>query len=301
MKPPRRGAGLGPAVGLTLLTGIWGYNWVIIKLALTYAEPLTFSTLRALLGALALFAVLIALRRPLKPARGWSLVLLGLLQTAGFVGFVSLSLESGAVGKSAVVAYTMPFWTLLLAGPLLGERVRGVQWLAVALAALGLAGILSPWRGTLGLSETLLAFGAAWCWAFANIIIKRMRLDDSELLNVSAWQTLVGGAGLAALAWIFDSEPVQWTTWFTVALIYNVIVATALAWLVWIYALSRLSAGAAGLSALGIPVVSLATAWLQLGERPTLPEALGMAMILGALAILSLGGWRRFSRAPSGA
>jgi drug/metabolite transporter (DMT)-like permease len=239
--------------------------------------------------------VLIVMRRPVKPVRGRSLILLGLLQTTGFVGFVSLALEGGAAGKSAVVAYTMPFWTLILAGPLLGERVRGLQWLAIALAGCGLIGILSPWRGTLGLGDSLLAFGAAWSWALSNIVVKRMHLDDGELLNISAWQMAIGGMGLAALAFIFDDEPVQWTAFFTLAMIYNVILATTIAWLLWIYALSRLSAGATGLSALGIPVVSLTTAWLQLGERPSLPEA------IGALATLSLPGWLRYARSTSGA
>lgn len=294
-------SGVGPAVALIALTGIWGYNSVVIKLALAFAPPLTFSTLRALLSALALFAVLVVMRRPLRPARGRSLILLGLLQTTGFVGFVSLALEGGAAGKSAVVAYTMPFWTLLLAGPLLGERMRGLQWIAVGLAACGLIGILSPWRSTLGFGDSLLAFGAAWSWALSNIIVKRMQLDDDEMLNISAWQMAIGGLGLAALALLFDDEPVQWTAYFTLAMVYNVILATAIAWLLWIYALSRLSAGATGLSALGIPVVSLTAAWLQLGERPSVPEGIGMGLILVALATLSLPGWLRYARSPSGA
>ena len=95
-------------------------------------------------------------------------------------------------------------------------------------------------------------------------------------------------------------EPLRWTAWFSLAMVYNVIVATALACLLWMYALNRLSAGATGLSALGIPVVSLATAWLQLGETPTPAEATGMTLILAALATLSLPGWRRYMRGAAG-
>ena len=95
-------------------------------------------------------------------------------------------------------------------------------------------------------------------------------------------------------------ESVTWTLSFSLALAYNVVFATAIAWILWLFALNRLSAGAAGLASLGAPVCALAAAWLQLGELPTPAEALGMGLILGALAVLSLVGWRRFSRTPAG-
>jgi drug/metabolite transporter (DMT)-like permease len=127
-----------------------------------------------------------------------------------------------------------------------------------------------------------------------------MRLNGSELLNVSAWQTAVGAVGLTALALFMDDESVRWTLSFSMALAYNVVLATALAWLLWLYALNRLSAGTTGLASLGTPVFSLAAAWLQLGELPTRAEGAGMALILAALAGLSFAGWLRYARAPAG-
>jgi drug/metabolite transporter (DMT)-like permease len=224
-----------------------------------------------------------------------------MFQTMGFVGLAALALQTGAAGKSAVLAYTMPFWTLLLAGPLLGEKIRGMQWLAVGLAAAGLVGILSPWSETLDLAASLYSLGAAFCWGCGNIVAKRMALNGDELVNVSAWQMAIGGVGLTVLALIFDTEPVRFTASFSLALAYNIVLATAIAWLLWLFALNRLSAGAAGLASLGAPVFSLATAWVQLGEVPTRSEAAGMALILAALAWLSLVGWRRSSRSPAGA
>jgi drug/metabolite transporter (DMT)-like permease len=286
---------LGPAAALVALTAIWGYNWIVMKLALLDAPALTFSALRSLLSAGALFVVLIMLRRPLAPVRGTPLVLLGLLQTMGFVGFAALALKTGAAGKSAILAYTMPFWTLILAGPLLGEYVRRAQWPAIALAGFGLVGILSPWSGTLNLTASLFSLGAAWSWAASNIVAKRMQLQGSEVLNVSAWQMAFGGVGLSVFAFMLDTEPVNWTVSFSIALAYNVVLATALAWLLWLYALNRLSAGATGLASLGSPVLALVVAWIQLGEVPTPGEAVGMTLVVIALGWLSVVGWRRFS------
>ena len=297
---PKTSDRLGPAIALVALAFIWGYNWVVMKVALVYAPPMTFTALRSLLSAAVLFAVLLVLRRPLRPVRGWSLVLLGLLQTTGFVGFTALALETGAAGKSAVLAYTMPFWTLLMTGPLLGEWMPRSQWPAVALAVLGLVGILSPWNESLGGAASLFSLGAAWVWAISNIVAKRMQLHGGELLNVTAWQTLYGGVCIGVLALFADSEPVRFTVGFSMALAFNVFFATALAWLLWLYALNKMSAAASGLAVLGVPVVAIAAAWLQLGERPTPGESAGMLLIVVALAWLSVAGSRQPAREVAG-
>jgi drug/metabolite transporter (DMT)-like permease len=297
---PKKSSHLGPACALVALAFIWGYNWVVMKVALLDAPPMTFTALRSLLSAAVMFVVLLVLRQPPRPVRGWSLVLLGLLQTTGFVGFTALALETGAAGKSAVLAYTMPFWTLLMTGPLLGEWMPRSQWPAVALAVAGLVGILSPWTGSLVGAASLFSLGAAWVWAISNIVAKRMRLHGSELLNVTAWQTLYGGICLGALALLTDGEPVRFTVGFSLALAYNVFLSTALAWLLWLYALNTMSAVASGFAVLGVPVVAIGAAWLQLGERPTGAEAIGMLLIVIALAWLSVSGARQSAREVAG-
>jgi drug/metabolite transporter (DMT)-like permease len=300
MSSPAHRTASRPAFALAALSLIWGYNWVVMKVALEDAGPLRFAAWRAVLGAVALFCVLLATRRPLAPRRGSSVIVLGVLQTTGFVGLIALALESGAVGKSAVLAYTMPFWTLLLAGLWLGERIRGLQWAAIGLAAAGLTAILSPWSGRFSAADTAYALGAAWCWAASMVVAKRMQVEDTDdLLNVSAWQMLTGAAGLLVLAWLVPSRPVHWTPAFSLALGYNVVLATSLAWLLWLFALSRLSAGVTGLATLATPVISIGAAWLELGEVPTRWEGGGTILILLALALLSASGWRR-SRATPG-
>lgn len=64
---------------LALLSVIWGYNWVMMKLALRDAGAFDFAALRTLLGALSLFVLLVWLRRPLRPADARAVFLLGLL------------------------------------------------------------------------------------------------------------------------------------------------------------------------------------------------------------------------------
>ena len=88
---------------LLLLALIWGYNWVVMKLAVQYASPFQFAALRTLLGALMLFAVMFFSKRPLALKEFPTMLLLGLLQTCGFTGLLIVALVHGGAGKTAEI------------------------------------------------------------------------------------------------------------------------------------------------------------------------------------------------------
>jgi drug/metabolite transporter (DMT)-like permease len=286
----RRARDLG-ALALLLLALIWGYNWVVMKVGLQYAQPFTFSALRTFLGAVSLFALLLVLRRPLKPPPLVWTIVIGLLQTTGFVGLLMWALESGGAGKTSVLTYTMPFWLLLLAWAFLGERLRGVQWLAVALALAGLVLVLEPWR-LQGSFSSLLAVAGGFCWAASAVVVKRFQAahPDVDILSLTTWQMLFGSLPLVLIAALTWQGSPDWTLQFDLALAYNVLLGNALAWLLWLFGLRRLPAGSAGIATLAAPVIGVTAAWLQLGERPSAGEAAGMALIISALAIVTVRG-----------
>ena len=269
--PPGAQAGrdLG-AAALVLLAIIWGYHWVVMKIGLRYADPLAFAALRTLLGALGLFLVLILLRRSLRPQAIGFTVVIGLLQTTGFIGLLMWALESGGAGKTSVLTYTMPFWLLLMAWAYLGERLHGMQWPAVGLALAGLLLVLSPWR-LQGAFSSLLALAGAASGAASAIVVKELqKRQDVDLLSLTAWQMLFGSLPLILVALLVGGRP-EWSRPFVWALAYNVILGNALEFLLWGFALRKLSAGAAGLGTLATPVIGIAAAWLQLGSGP--PQA----------------------------
>jgi drug/metabolite transporter (DMT)-like permease len=276
------------ALALLVLALIWGYNWVVMKVGLRYAEPFSFASLRAFLGGLALFILLVVLRRPLRPRALGLTAALGLLQTTGFIGLVMWALVNGGAGKTSVLTYTMPFWLLLMAWVTLGERLRKFQWVAVTLAFAGLMLILTPWHLHGWFSE-LLTIGGALCWGgsavVAKVLQKRHRVD---LLSMTAWQMLLGSLPLILVALLTWSGPPVWSGSFIEALAFNVIPANALALVLWFFVLRTLRAGTAGLGSLLTPVIGVASAWIQLGERPGVSEAFGMAAIVVALVVLTL-------------
>lgn len=274
---------------LALMTLIWGYNWVVMKQVIRFVDPFDFSAIRAALGAVALFAVVFALRRPLRVAAVPQVILLGLLQTAAFTAMIQWALVSGGAGKTAVLVYTMPFWLLPLAWWSLGERVRGLQWVAAAVAACGLVLILEPWAMGGSVASNLLAVGGGLVWALSAVVAKRLRRDhEFDLLVLTAWQMLFGAIALCVVALALPSRPIEPTAYFFGALLFNAVFATGLAWLLWLYVLQHLSTGTAGLSALGVPMIGVLAGWIELGERPGGAEITGMVLIGAALALTSL-------------
>jgi drug/metabolite transporter (DMT)-like permease len=274
-------------LALVLLGPIWGYGWVATKVALGFSDAMTFAALRVALSAACLFLVMIVLRRSLRPPPlGWT-TLIGLLQTTFFVGLVITALHSAGAGKVSVLTYTMPFWLLLLARLFLGERLRGLQWVAVLLAFGGLVLVVRPWVFDDALAGVFTVLGGL-SWAASALVVKLLqRKQRVDVLSLTAWQMVIGSIPLIVLALLTYSGGPEWTFGFWWGLIYTVVLANAVAWFLWLYALHALPAGAAGLGTLSIPVVGVLAAWLQLGEVPDVVEGVGMALIIAALGVLA--------------
>jgi drug/metabolite transporter (DMT)-like permease len=271
-------------VALLALAVIWGYNWVVMKLGVQYAAPFDFAAMRAFWGALSLFLVMIVLRKPLKPPVFGATLLLGVLQTSGMIGLSTWALVSGGAGKTSILCYTMPFWILLFAWVLLRERLHKAQWLHVSLALVGLMLILLPLNLTDASFSKGLAVLAGMSWGMSAIVVKKIAQNHSvDLLSLTAWQMLLGSIPLILVSLLLPSPPVQWTGTFIAALLYNIIPGTAIAYMLWMFALRRLPAGVAGLGTLANPVIGVFAAGVQLGEVPDLAEAIGMILIVIAL------------------
>ena len=279
---------------LIALSIIWGYNWVVMKLALPFIGAMQFGAIRAFFASLMLFAFLLLLKKPLKLSQPGKTVLLGLLQTTGFVGLSVAALVQGGAGKVAVLVFSMPFWVLVLAWPMLDEKIHGLQWLTVLLAVAGLVGIVEPWNFHGYMLSNVLAVMAGASWALAVILAKKMHKQEpnGDLLSLTAWQMLLGSIPLIILAFLIPAQPIVWSGTLIAATIFNIVLANGLGWLVWLYALQRLPAGMASMNSLLIPVIAVLAAWLQLGEAPSFNEGLGMLLIAIALGLIAILGMR---------
>lgn len=281
-----------PLAALAAMVLIWGYSWVVMKIALAHAHPFDFAALRVGMGAVLLFALVKAQRRPLALSHYRMAILLGSLQVALFVALSHFALLYAGPGKTSVLVFTMPFWMIVFAHSILHERMRGAQWVAVALALAGLVLIVAPWQLT-SLTASLLAVAAGSVWAISAVLSKKWPTAGADPLLFTAWQLLFGFLWLALLAFVHPHDPVRWNLEFAWTLAFSTVLATALGWWLWTYVLAHTPAGITGLNSLGIPVIAVLSSALQLGERPPPLELAGMACILFALGLLAWLGLRK--------
>ena len=275
-------------IGLAILTIVWSLNWTVMKVATRYSGPFTFSAQRYVIGTVVLFALLALRRNSLKPTPWLPTILIGLTQTMAFQALAQWALVSGGAGKTALLAYTMPFWVIPLAWWWVHEKPGFTRWLCIVIAAAGFVCVVEPWKPLGAPDSVALALLAGVAWAVATVLSKRLfqQHPDVSPLRLTAWQMLVGTIGLVIVALVMPLRPVDWTGTYIAALLYNGLLSSGVCWVLWALVVQRLSANVAGLTSLAVPVAGVLFAWGLLDERPSQAEWIGVVLIGIALFAL---------------
>lgn len=275
------------ALALGALSLIWGINWVVMKIGLSYASPLALAGWRFLLAGSSFIPVLWWRRQPvLVPRAEWRLVVaLSVLLSLNF-GCTFFALSMGGTGKTAVLVYTMPFWVVLLAHTFLHERMRTFQWVAVGLAASGLLTLVAP-NGLKGVVPSALAVLGGLFWGASIVMIKARQAEArTHVLALTVWQMLLSAPIFFGASALLEDRATEWTSTFVASLTFMTLVASTVAWALFYFALARLPAGVTGLGTLATPVLGAVAAWIHFGERPSLVEAAGMLLIVLGIGLL---------------
>lgn len=156
-------SGVVPALGAYL---IWGF--LPLYLLLVRAVPAFEFVAWRIIWTLPICLVIVAVRRQGSDVRaaladrtslGW-LALSSMLIGANWLVYV-WAIQQGEVYAASLGYYINPLVNVLLGTLLLGERLRRAQWLAVAIAGLGVALLAESALTTLWISLTLaLSFGS---------------------------------------------------------------------------------------------------------------------------------------------
>lgn len=282
---PQRAAWLA----LIFLTIVWALNWTVMKVALDYSGPFAFSALRYAVGTLVLFGLLAFRPAQLRPSPWWPTIVIGLTQIAAFQTFAQLALVTGGAGKTALLSYTLPFWVVPLAWWWLREKPGWLRWLCIAVAAVGLVCVISPWHRVGDPLSILLALASGLVWAVGTVISKRVFEQYPEVtpLQLTAWTMLIGTAVLVILGLVIPERPIRWTTSYILAIAYSGFLSSSIGWALWALVVQRLPANVSGLTSLAVPVAGVLFAWGLLRERPSLAEWVGIALIAAALLALN--------------
>jgi drug/metabolite transporter (DMT)-like permease len=279
---------------LLLLTTInWGATWPLLKFLMTDLPPLTLRAWGAGATALLLVAITKALGVSLivpRAQRG-RLVLYAMLNITAWMAFGTLALRWLSASEGAILAYTMPIWTVLFSWPLLGER-PGLGRVVGLLIGFGSVAMLFTGRGAaVGIEKLpgmVLILSSAVLFAMASVLSKRLPLRLPPLSSLT-WQMGIGAIPMLVFAPFLEHAEVgavSGAAWFWFG--WMVVFSMGMSYFTWFGALARLPASTAALGTLLAPVLSVVGAALALGEPLGLRElgALGGVVVAVSLAII---------------
>lgn len=282
-------------LGLTAIS--WGGNWVLARALYEDLPPMTMALARWLTAWLAMlpFALPHARRDWPRIRAGWlPIVVLGMLGTAAFaiLGYVGIQYTSAT--NAVLINGATPVFNLLLAAALLGAGISLRALVAVVMSFTGVLCIAA--RGDV---DTLLSLklnagdlwilGAMFCWACYTVglhwrpqglhplsfLFATATVGVLTILPFYAWEAMVAGRTFAVNARTI------------VGTLYLGVISTFIAYAFWNAGAMRVGPQIAGLFSNLIPIFGLIFAVVFLGERLVTYHFVGMALVFGAVYLVS--------------
>ena len=283
-----------PVSGLLLvgiLALVWGCNWPVLKIGVSELPPLTFRAASLPFAGIGLLIVArlsgdsIAIPRAL-----WGRVaMLALFNIAAWNALIVFGVQQMPAGRSAILAFTLPIWSVLFSLVLLHEPLSRRKIIGLVLGISGMAVLLGEDIQHLQRSPAgaLFILGAAISWAFGTVLLRRWKppLPQNTL---TGWMLVLGWMPIAVLVPFFDSQPLltlatmSGTAWF--AVLYNIFLAGTLAHWAWFTMARTLPVAVSSLSSLPVPVVGVLSGMIFLGEQPGPSEFIALGLVLASLA-----------------
>ena len=264
---------------------IWGFNFVVMKTANFYFSPELFVTYRFGLGAIILLAVVFFAKIPAPPKKLWGWIFLSAAFQISIGSMLcQYSFRFLPAGLVSMLNYTMPVWVSILAYFFLSEKLTQKKIFGIILSIIGI-GVLMNVNVSGKFSAMLIPLAAAVVWAVGNVIMKA-KLTKINLISLTTWQMVVGAILLAIYTFTVGEIEVRWNLISVACLLYNGIIASALAFFLWAYILKNMEASKASISILGVPVVGVLGGAICLGEPVTLFMICGMIMVLSGIFLV---------------
>lgn len=240
-----------------LYTAVAPMLWGTMPVAASAAFPSGHSMLIAAIRSVGAGLCILLLIRKMPPPE-WHLrtLMLAIINVAFTFALFFMSATRTGGGMTTLLMALSPFWTTLLAWPLLREKIRPTQ---IVLIILGVTGVYllvtrSPIRNdTIGILEGI---GASICMGSSIALLKKWGRPPS-LFVFMGWQLLAGGVLLVPCALALEEIPQTFTATNAAALLYIVLACTIVAYGLWFQGIDRLGAQPASLLLLLVPVVGL--------------------------------------------
>lgn len=276
------------ALTVAALVVAWSSTFTAITVAVADCPVAMLAGLRCLVGGAALGAVaLVGGRRPRLGEGAGVYAWLTAFNVLGFFGLQTLSLAHLPSGLAAILIYLQPVVTVLLARPLLGEPVGLSRVTGAVLAFLGIVVVgLESLAGSTSILGIVAGAGAAVCWSFGTITVKRTVGRVDPLWSV-ALPFLAGGVLLTAVGMLVPSEAIRWSPRFAVAFSWTALVGTALAWLWWFSLVRSGQASTAAVNLFLVPILAVVLGIVLLGERLHPSLYAGIALVCAGVFVVN--------------
>lgn len=254
-------------------------NSLLCRLALkqTDIDPATFTFVRILSGAIALWIVMQTRRAQSRDADNWWSALALFAYAAAFsFAYLDLPAGTGALLLFGAVQAAMIFW-----GVRNGERLRAMQIAGLAVAITGLVVLLFPGLSAPPIVGSILMLSAGVAWGVYSLRGKGEKNPAGATAgNFLRAVPFAVAVSIITLPWArADSLGVTYA-------IFSGAITSGLGYMIWYSALPGLKAVSAATVQLSVPVLAATGGILLLGEPITLRYALASIAVLGGSALV---------------
>jgi drug/metabolite transporter (DMT)-like permease len=276
----KRSSALACAISVSV---IWGLSFLSTKVALSAVPPMTIAAARFIVAVVVILPIALIAREDLRlgPRDIPAMAASGLLGVTLYFLFENNGIALITASESSLVIATIPVLTLLVDRAVFKTSLKPRSYLGAILSFVGVALIVAP--SLKRPSSSILGFaymgGAAVCWVAYALITKPLSGKYGGL-NITFWQSLFGLVGCVPFA--LAESPAWKAPSLAVALnvLYLGLICSAAGYLLYIAAMRKLGAGTTSVFLNLVPVVSVAGAFLLLGERLG-----GLTLAGGAVAV----------------
>lgn len=278
---------------------VWGLTWLPAKIASETVPPILLAALRFIAAGLCFGIFAVATRMPLTVQRPGRVLVASLLITTGCYGAVFWGVARAPTGLSGLVNFAlMPLFVIGI-GALHGvEPITRRRLGSVALGAVGLVLLFSTRTGAAaggaddasviaGLSAVVVGT-ASYAW---GAVLSRPLVHAMPPVALAFWETLLGGLALLPISFLVEgydrssfaalSEPRAY-----LSLAFLVGAGSLVGFSIYLWLVREWGTFRAGLYAFVSPAVAVAVGVAWGGEAFGWPEAFGMAVMLGATALV---------------
>lgn len=288
-RPERRG--LDWRINFAVLSVVWGFSFLFIKLGTEGFAPPYVSFGRMFFGAAVLVAALVIKRQRLpRSPRTW-----GHLAVAAFLcnafpftlfAYAELTIPTTLAG---VCNATTPLWGMVLSLVALSEdRPTRRRFAGLGLGFIGVLVVLGAWQGFSGQDPkgTAMALIASVSYAVGWIYVRRTLSGTGDgHLALSGGQLLVGALQLGVAAPLLSPLPSALPTVPLLAVFALGALGTGLAFLLQYGLVAEVGPTTATMTTYLIPVVATAAGVTLLGEELTWNTPVGALIVLAGAAL----------------